>query len=163
MPPPKTQRKRWEFAPDLKPSERSFEGARRWLVCQGIWETMTLAWGRLRLGVSWPELPTPDILHEGNGAPSMGKATFSRAPEVTPKLEASLMSSWGGLWKAQGQEKLEVANQRCSITCVKGPVDRLLAGRPLKSALKMDPLNNKQEMPTPHAGGSSTRSLLRLP
>ena len=40
----------------------------------------------------------------------MGKAAFSRAPEVTPKLEASLMSSWGGLWKARGQEKLEVAN-----------------------------------------------------
>lgn len=88
MPPPKTQRQREELASDLQPSERSFEGAPRWLVCEGIWETMTLAWGRLRLGVSGPELPTSDILAHGRWSPIRGESHIFQGTRSDPNVRS---------------------------------------------------------------------------
>ena len=73
-------------------------------------EHMAFAWGRPQLGELWPELCLP--AWEGDGVPSMKQKAFSRAPDMTARLEASVASLWDGLFGDKGTRGEAKSGQR---------------------------------------------------
>lgn len=92
----------------------------------GIWGTHGLCLGKTTVGRVVARLCLP--AWEGDGVPSMKQEAFSRAPDMTSRLEASVASFGMDYLETRApEEKLKVANKRCGIICPES-----LAGRPLK-------------------------------
>ena len=66
----------------------------------GIWGTHGLCLGKTTVGRVVARLCLP--AWEGDGVPSMKQEAFSRAPDMTSRLEASVASLWDGLFGDKG-------------------------------------------------------------
>ena len=93
-------RKRGVLAHYLKPSEGGFKGALMFLCDVEFGEHVAFAWGRPQLGELQSELCLP--AWEGDGVLSMRQEAFSRAPDMTARLEPSVWSLWDGLLGDKG-------------------------------------------------------------